>query len=97
LKRGELRLAALDKIRPVLILSTFTGLKEVHVIPATTRVRGLVTEVKVGLLDGLNDDCVLNAQQLQLIPSAAVGRQIGELSGAKLDEVCLAVERVIGC
>jgi mRNA-degrading endonuclease toxin of MazEF toxin-antitoxin module len=87
----------MDKIRPVLILSTFIGLHEVHVIPATTRVRGLATEVKAGLLDGLNDDCVFNAQQLQLIPTAAVGYQIGTLSPDKLEAICTALERVIGC
>lgn len=87
----------MDKIRPVLVLSTFTGLNEVHVIPATTRIRGLATEVKAGLLDGLNDDCVFNAQQLQLIPTGAVGYQIGTLSPGKLEEICTALERVIGC
>lgn len=97
MKRGELRLAALDKIRPVLILSTFTGLNDVHVIPATTRIRGLATEVVAGLLDGLNDECVFNAQQLRLISSAAVGYQIGTLSSDKLDEVCAAIDRVVGC
>lgn len=97
MNRGELRLAALDKVRPVLIMSTFTGLKDVHVIPATTRIRGLATEVTAGLLDGLNDECVFNAQLLQLISTEAVGYQIGVLSASKMDEVCAALEKAIGC
>ncbi len=97
MKRGELRLAALDKIRPVVILSTFTGMHDVHVIPATTRVRGLATEVLAGVANGLDDECVFNAQQLQLIPVEVIGRQIGLLSTSKLDEICVALDRVFGC
>ena len=95
--RGELWLAAIDKIRPVLVMSTFTGLNDLQVIPATSRVRGLDTEVLVGIADGLYDECVLNAQQLQLVPREAFSLQIGELSRLKMAEVCRAIKGSIGC
>ena len=97
LKRGELWIAAIDKMRPVLIMSTFTGLHDVQIIPATTRIRGLVTEVGLGKTDGLNYDCVLNAQQLQLGPTGVLSARIGELGPDKLAEVCRAVKEAIGC
>lgn len=97
LRRGELWIAAIDKLRPVLIMSTFADLNDVQVIPATTRVRGLATEVRLGLEDGLNLDCVLNAQQLQLVPRGVFSRKIGELHQHKLDAVCQAVNEAIGC
>ncbi len=97
MKRGELWVAAVDKMRPVLVLSTFTGLNEIQVIPVTTRIRGLATEVLVGPDDGLHDDCVLNAQQLQLVPSDVFSVRIGELDAQKLSDVCWAVKAAIGC
>jgi mRNA interferase MazF len=97
MKRGELRLAALDKVRPVLIVSTFTGLHQIHVVPATTRIRGLATEVVAGLDDGLNGECVFNTQQLQLVPTDAIGFQIGSLSASKMDQICIALTQAIGC
>lgn len=97
MKRGELWVAAVDKVRPVLILSTFTGLNEIQVIPVTTRIRGLATEVLVGPDNGLPDDCVLNAQQLQLIPFNVFSVRIGELDPQKLSDVCRAVKAAIGC
>ena len=97
LKRGELWLVAIDKLRPALVLSTFTGLNDIQVIPATTRVRGLATEVVAGLADGLVDDCVFNAQQLQLVPRDAFSLRIGALNVNKLDEVCRAIKEAIGC
>jgi mRNA interferase MazF len=97
MKRGELWLAAIDKMRPVLILSTFTGLNHIQVIPVTTRVRGLATEVFLGRDDGLHDDCVLNAQQLQLVPAAALSVRISHLDPQKMFDVCKAVNAAIGC
>jgi mRNA interferase MazF len=97
LKRGELWIAAIDKMRPVLILSTFTGLYDLQIIPATTRIRGLATEVRLGPADGLNYDCVLNAQQLQLVSRNALSARIGELRPDKLAAVCRAVKESIGC
>lgn len=97
MKRGELWVAAVDKVRPVLILSTFTGLNEIQVIPVTTRIRGLATEVLVGPEDGLHDVCVLNAQQLQLVPYNVFSLCIGELDPQKLSDVCRAVKAAIGC
>jgi mRNA interferase MazF len=97
LKRGELWIAAIDKMRPVLIMSTFTGLSDIQIIPATTRIRGLVTEVRLGPEDGLNYDCVLNAQQLQLVPQGVLSVRIGELDQVKTAAVCRAIKEAIGC
>jgi mRNA interferase MazF len=96
-RRGELWIAAIDKMRPVLIMSTFTGLNDIQIIPATTRIRGLVTEVRLGAADGLDYDCVLNAQQLQLVPQETLSTYIGELDLNKLLAVCKAVKEAIGC
>lgn len=78
-------------------MSTYTGLNDVQVIPTTTRVRGLATEVILEINDGLNERCVLNAQQLQLVPKTAIGRQLGVLNARKLADVCFAIREAVGC
>lgn len=97
MKRGELWLAAVDKVRPVLIMSTFTGLRDIQAIPVTSRYRGLATEVRVGPDDGLALESVLNAQQMQLVPVAAFVRRIGQLGPDRMAQVCTAVTESIGC
>ena len=97
MKRGELWIAALDKMRPVLILSTYTGLNDIQIIPATTRLRGLATEVEIGLANGVDARCVLNAQLLQLVRREVLSVKIGQLDSAELIDVCRAVKEAIGC
>ncbi len=97
MKRGELWIAALDKMRPVLILSTYTGLNDIQIIPATTRIRGLATEVQIGIGNGVETRCVLNAQLLQLVQREVLSFKIGQLDTDELTDVCRAVKEAIGC
>ncbi len=97
MRRGELWIAAIDKMRPVLVVSSFTGLNHVQVIPATTRIRDLATEVVVGQAEGMKRECVLNAQQLQLVPREAFSLRVGQLDARKLADVCRAINEAVGC
>lgn len=90
-------IAAIDKLRPVLVVSSFTELNQVQVIPATTRIRDLATEVVVGRAEGLKRECVLNAQQLQLVPREAFSLRVGHLDARKLADVCRAINEAVGC
>jgi mRNA interferase MazF len=47
------------------------------VAPITGTVRGLSTEVPVGVRNGLEKDCVVSVDNIVTIPVAALGRQIG--------------------
>ena len=47
--------------------------------------------------DGLHYECVLNAQQLQLVPQETLSAYIGELHLNKLLAVRKAVKEAIGC
>lgn len=78
-------------------MSTFTGLNEVQIIPATTRRLGLPSEVLIGRLEGVDDLSVLNAQLLQLIPSGVLSVRLGMLGDDRMAEVCRAVKEAIGC
>jgi mRNA interferase MazF len=77
-----IHLARLDKIRPVLILTrelVRPHLSRVTVAPITSRVRGLTTELSVGLANGLDQDSVVSLDNIATIAVTDLGRRIGRL------------------
>jgi mRNA interferase MazF len=77
-----IRLATLDKTRPVVILTrepVRPFLTSVTVAPITSRIRGLSTEVAVGAANGLDHESVISCDNITTIPAAAIGRLLGYL------------------
>jgi mRNA interferase MazF len=75
-----IHIASLDKPRPVLVLTRDLArpvLTNVTVAPITSRVRGLAVEVPVGVRNGLEVASVVNCDNIQTIPSSALGRVVG--------------------
>lgn len=78
----SIHIAQLDKTRPVLVLTrelVRPHLTRVTVAPITGTVRGLSTEVPVGLRNGLDKDGVVSLDNIVTIPVAALGRHVGFL------------------
>jgi mRNA interferase MazF len=74
--------AALDKPRPVLVLTrelVRPHLNTVTVVPITSTIRGLSTEVRVGTPNGLSQDSVVACDHITTIPVDALREQIGLL------------------
>lgn len=77
-----IRLAKLDKSRPVLVLTreaVRSRLSGVTVAPITSTVRGLTTEVPVGPSNGLDHECVVNCDAIATIDAGRLGRLVGFL------------------
>lgn len=77
-----IHLAMIDKARPVVILTREVArpfLTQVTVVPVTSRIRGLATEVALGRQNGFDHDCVANADGITTIAASALGQQIGFL------------------
>jgi mRNA interferase MazF len=77
-----IHIAQLDKTRPVLVLTRELVrplLDRVTVAPITTTVRGLSTEVPVGVVNGLDGPSVVSCDNVVTVPVADLGRQIGFL------------------
>lgn len=86
--------AKLDKSRPVLILTrelVRPHLRRVTVAAITSTIRGLSTEVPVGRLNGLDQDCVVSCDNVVTIPVSALGRQIGYFLPAQESALSAAV------
>jgi len=77
-----IHIAQLDKARPVLVLTreiVRPYLSRVTVAPITSTIRGLSTEVAVGLANGLDRESVVSFDNILTIPVESLGRQVGHL------------------
>ncbi|CCH75857.1 conserved hypothetical protein [Nostocoides japonicum T1-X7] len=77
-----IHVAHLDKARPVLILTREIVSASRHwvtVAPITSTVRGLGSEVPVGVANGLDHESVVSCDAVETIPVSDLGRQIGTL------------------
>jgi len=72
-------------------------LARVLAAPVTTTVRGLSTEVGLGVLEGLNADCVASLDNVQLVPVARLLRPAGQVSAERWPEFCTAMAKVLAC
>ena len=103
LERGEIRLYRFprpDKERPVLILtrgSAISYLSRVTVVPITSTIRGVPSEVTLGPEDGLRQSCVANFHNVMTVNQEGLGRRLTQLTRERLREVCAAMNFALGC
>ncbi|HEV8117410.1 MAG TPA: type II toxin-antitoxin system PemK/MazF family toxin [Thermoanaerobaculia bacterium] len=103
LERGEIRLysfPAPDKERPVLILtrsSAISYLSRVTVAPITSTIRGVASEVVLGIEDGMKQPCVANLHNVMTVSQQGLGRRLAQLSSQRMKEVCAAMAFALGC
>lgn len=79
----EIRLARLDKTRPVVILTrdvARAAMTKVTVAPIASTVKGLSSEVPLGVENGLDHPCAASIDNVLTIPVTALGRTIGHLT-----------------
>lgn len=99
-RRGEIWLAALDKHRPVVVLTRDPMgrfLRSVIAGPVTSTIRGLSTEVELSEADGVRRPCVVNLDNLQLVPRASLLRRVGQASPTTMQALCAATTEAVGC
>ena len=97
MKRGEIRwyrFKTPDKKRPVLILtrdSMLQYLGEVTVVPLTSTIRDIPSEVLLTKSDGMPTECAINCDHIQTVSKGTIGSVITILSPEKLHAVRAAV------
>lgn len=87
-------LARLDKTRPVVLLTRevmLPVLAHVTVAPITRRVRGILTEVPVGPINGLEADSVISCDNITTIPRDDLGRPLGFLLPSQEQQLAAAI------
>ena len=73
------------------------ALNEIFVVLATTTIRDLPTEVRLGPEDGMPRECVLNLDHVDTVDKGFIGDRITSLSAEKLHSVCHALDVATGC
>jgi mRNA interferase MazF len=99
-RRGDVWLAQLDKIRPVVILTRDPMgrfLNAVVSAPVTSTVRGLSTEVPIGPDDGVRVASVANLDQVQLVARSRLVRRVGRARPETMAALCAALAVAIAC
>lgn len=103
LSRGDLwmmHFSKPDKRRPVLVLSrpSLLGvLQTVTVAAVTSSLRGVPTEVTLGLDEGLKHQSCVNLCNVFTVPQEQLRTYIGALSPGKMQSVCDALAIACGC
>lgn len=101
--RGEIwlhRFAAPDKRRPVVVLSRNDALEVLTsaiVAPITSTIRGLPSEVPVGVEHGLKGPSVVNLDHVQTVRQADLQKFLGVLSPESMAHVCRALGIATSC
>jgi mRNA interferase MazF len=88
-----------DKARPVLILTrneAISQLNAVTVVPITTTIRGLRSQVVLNEGDGMREACALNLDWTQTVPKKQLREVITRLSDDRMDEVLEALKFAFG-
>ena len=102
-QRGEVWLYTFkppDKRRPVVILtrqSVLPLLRTAMVAPVTSNIRGLPSEVPVGVDEGLKHNSVVNLDWVQTVEQRLLTHHVGSLGEARMAEVCRALSIATGC
>jgi mRNA interferase MazF len=99
-RRGEVWLARLDKVRPVVVLSRDPMgrlLQSVISAPVTSTIRGLSTEVRLGPADGVRIESVANLDNVQLIARTRLVRRVGRARPTIMNAICMALSTAVGC
>lgn len=86
--------------RPYVVLTrdeAVERLDEVIVVPLTTTVRGLPTEVELNESDGMPRTCVTSLDNLSTIAKGQLVERITAVIPAKMDEICRALNATVAC
>jgi mRNA interferase MazF len=89
-----------DKRRPVLVVTRQEVIGLLHTVtvaPITSTIRGLPSEVVVGVAEGLKHDSAVNLDHLQTIDQSRLESYVGRLGPARMADVCHALAVAVGC
>jgi mRNA interferase MazF len=102
-RQGEIwhyRFGAPDKGQPVLVLTrqrVLPLLRTAMVAPITSTIRGLPSEVFVGVEEGLKHDSAVNLDHVQTVEQRLLHRYVGSVHEATMQEICRALALATGC
>lgn len=88
-----------DRRRPVLVLTRqeiLSHLSSVTVAPITRTIRGIPSEVLIGMESGLKERSAVNLDNVATVPKAGLRAFVGNVSEAVLEDVKQALLFALG-
>ncbi len=89
-----------DKRRPLLVVTRSEAasvLGRIVVAPVTRTVRGIPTEVPLGLEDGLTVDCVATFDNLETLSTALLTERVTPSTAKRRSLICAALAAFADC
>jgi mRNA interferase MazF len=77
--------------------SAIGHLSTVTVAPITSTIRSVPSEVILDLDDGMKGPCAVNLHNAITVAQARLGRRVGSLCPARMQQVCAALQFSLGC
>ena len=72
-------------------------LTRVTVAPIASTLRGVPSEVALGIEEGMRQPCAINLHNLVTVARQGLGRRLTRLSEDRMREVCAALAFALGC
>ncbi len=72
-------------------------LSRVTVAPISSTIRGVPSEVALGVEDGMRQPCAANLHNVMTVNQQTLGRRLTELTPGRMREVCAALAFALGC
>ncbi len=88
------------KPRPYLVLTrdeAIPVLQRIVVVPVTRTIRGIPTEVPLGIPEGLPAECVASFDNLLTVFKSSLVRRMGSIGPDRGDEPCEALRAATDC
>jgi mRNA interferase MazF len=101
-RRGEVWWGEIEDVgrRPFLVMTRSAAipiLNNVLAAPLTRTVRGIPTEVRLGVDDGMPTDCAASFDNLRVVPKAYLVDRVSSLDSIRMVEACRALRATVDC
>lgn len=101
-RRGEVWWGEIEGVgrRPFLVMTRSAAipvLRNLLAAPITRRIRGIPTEVHLGLDDGMPADCAVSFDNLRVVPKSNLVERVCSLDPVCMVEACRALRLAVDC
>jgi mRNA interferase MazF len=101
-RRGEVWWGEIEDVgrRPFLVMTRSAAIPVLHNVlaaPITRTVRGIPTEVRLGVDEGMPTDCAASFDNLRVVPKAYLVDRVCSLDSAHMVEACRALRAAVDC
>jgi mRNA interferase MazF len=101
-RRGEVWWGEIEDVgrRPFLVMTRSAAIPVLHnvlAVPVTRTVRGIPTELPLGLGDGIPAECAASFDNLRVVPKAYLVDRVCALDPARMVEACQALRAAVDC